>query len=275
MKKIGIIILAFSILFLVIGCSKQVSEIVLDKNALTIENGESFFLTAAVLPNNAVDKSVAWSVDSGNVLAVSSENTEYKEFAASKVGTAIISVISSNGLKAACQVTVTENAEERASREEEENRRKEEKAAKEKADEEARIVAAEIQAKEDAKSLAKGDVNISLANDLPATITYYFMGVRSSSCKITKIYLEKDRIGWYDVFIEGTKTFDDNGNNGKTPCRIDWTIYNENGVAVDSFNVGSPQVNVGESFIAERPAAIKDLPPGNYTLKLSDYRVGE
>lgn len=120
------------------GCAKQVKSVSLDKATLTVEHGGNFILTAAVMPNDADDKSVAWSVDTQNVSAVSNENTLQKEFLAANVGEANVKVISSNGLEAVCKVTVTENADDKVAREKAEE---EARIAKAKAEEEARIAA--------------------------------------------------------------------------------------------------------------------------------------
>lgn len=128
------------------GCAKQVKSVSLDKATLTVEHGGNFILTAAVMPNDADDKSVAWSVDTQNVSAVSNENTLQKEFLAANVGEANVKVISSNGLEAVCKVTVTENADDKVAREKAEE---EARIAKAKAEEAARV------AKEKAEQEAK------------------------------------------------------------------------------------------------------------------------
>lgn len=127
------------------GCAKQVKSVSLDRTTITVINGNKFTLKATVIPNDAADRSVAWSVDTQSVSALTNENTLQKEFVAINVGEANIKVISSNGLKAICKITVTENAGDTAIRE-----KAEEKAriAKEKADEEARL-AAQKKAEED------------------------------------------------------------------------------------------------------------------------------
>lgn len=118
------------------GCSKKVEIISIDKEMVTVERGKFFTLTITILPINASDQSIAWSVDTQCVSALTSENTLQKEFIADSIGKANITVISSNGLKATCAVAVTENADDTAAREKAEE---EARIAKEKADEEARI----------------------------------------------------------------------------------------------------------------------------------------
>ena len=134
-KKISMITMLVVVLALgLIGCTKQVEFVSLDKNELEVTHGETFVLNATVLPNDADDKSVVWNVDSAAVTATTNENTLQKEFLAANVGTAKVKVIASNGRQTVCDVTVTENEEDKAAREKE---------AEEKAKEEAKIAAEE------------------------------------------------------------------------------------------------------------------------------------
>ena len=100
------------------GCTKEVTVVTLDKNHLEVTHGETFVLNATVLPNDAVDLSVEWDVDSDSnaVSATTSENTLRKEFLAENVGEAEVTVFSSNGIEAFCNVTVVENEEDKAAR---------------------------------------------------------------------------------------------------------------------------------------------------------------
>ena len=149
-KKISMITMLVVVLALgLIGCTKQVEFVSLDKNELEVTHGETFVLNATVLPNDADDKSVVWNVDSAAVTATTNENTLQKEFLAANVGTAKVKVIASNGRQTVCDVTVTENEEDKAAREKE---------AEEKAKEEAKI-AAEEKAKEKAKIAAEEKAN--------------------------------------------------------------------------------------------------------------------
>lgn len=142
------------------GCAKQVKSVSLDNATLTVEHGGKFILTAAIMPNDADDQSVVWSVDAQNVVtAVSNENTSQKEFIAANVGVANIKVVSSNKREAVCKVTVTENADDKAAREKAEE---EARIAKAKADEEARI--AKEKAEAEAKVMAEKTAALNKAN---------------------------------------------------------------------------------------------------------------
>lgn len=118
MKKSFILFLVgFMFTLILSGCAKNVKSIILDKSVLTVEHGNTFALTCTIMPNDVDDKSIAWNIGTENVSAKTNENTPQKEFLASKVGSAKIKVVSSNGLEAECQVTVTENAEDKVARE--------------------------------------------------------------------------------------------------------------------------------------------------------------
>lgn len=80
-----------------------VSEVRLDRDELTLGEGKSARLTAAVLPEHAPDKSVTWSSNNTNVAAVDQSGV----VTAVSEGTATITATTSDGGKtAACTVTV-------------------------------------------------------------------------------------------------------------------------------------------------------------------------
>ncbi len=138
MKRAFSVITMLAVLVLGLnGCTKQVAVVSLDKSKLEVTHGEPFVLNATVLPNDAANQTVAWSVnsDSNAVSATTNENTLQKEFLAANLGDARVSVVSSNGREAFCDVKVTENEEDKAARE------KEEKEAEERAKEEAKVAA--------------------------------------------------------------------------------------------------------------------------------------
>ena len=54
----------------------SVTEIRLNKPTLALKNGESAILTAAVLPENASDKTVTWAIDSDESVAAIADNTK-------------------------------------------------------------------------------------------------------------------------------------------------------------------------------------------------------
>lgn len=146
-QKIAAFLLTLMLIVVLVSCAKQVSSVSIDKQELEVVHGDNFILTATILPNDAENQSVAWSVDTKNVITVTDENTLQKEFKAAEIGTAKVKIITSNGKEATCSVTVTENEEDIAAREKAEEEAKiaaekkaqEEKIAQEKAQEEARI----------------------------------------------------------------------------------------------------------------------------------------
>ncbi len=79
----------------------EVTSISLSQTSLTLEIGESQTLTAAVLPDNATDKSVTWSSSEPSVATV-----ENGKVTAVSGGTTTITATTSNGKTAQCIITV-------------------------------------------------------------------------------------------------------------------------------------------------------------------------
>ena len=132
------------------GCKKEVELISLDKENFVVTHGETFVLNAIVLPNDADDRSVVWSLESNIIVYPTTfRNTLQKEFFAANVGKTTVRVISSNGKYATCNVTVTENEEDKAAREKEAKAKEE--AAREKE--------AEVKAKEESQIVTEKKVN--------------------------------------------------------------------------------------------------------------------
>ena len=83
-----------------------VTDVTLDKTEVTVEEGKVMKLVATVLPDNATDKTVAWSTSNPDVATVD-HNGIVKGVAA---GTATVTVTTNDGGKtASCAVTVTEH----------------------------------------------------------------------------------------------------------------------------------------------------------------------
>lgn len=80
----------------------NVKSITLSKNSVSMNIGDTYTLTAKVNPTNATNKSVTWSSTDNSIVTVKSG----KIYAVS-AGSCIITAKSSNGIKAACDVTVT------------------------------------------------------------------------------------------------------------------------------------------------------------------------
>ena len=84
---------------------KQVKSIIIDKDEMTLERGESVQLSVTVYPQDADDSSVEWSSENNEVATVDSKGT----VVAISSGTTIIRATTNDGsnLTAECQVTVT------------------------------------------------------------------------------------------------------------------------------------------------------------------------
>ena len=81
----------------------EVTEIILDKDELTLETGTTETLTATVTPDNATDKTVTWTTSDEKVATVD----ENGKVTAVSVGTATITA-TTTGKTATCTVTVTD-----------------------------------------------------------------------------------------------------------------------------------------------------------------------
>jgi uncharacterized repeat protein (TIGR02543 family) len=78
------------------------TNILLDKTMVTLTAGEMMALTAVVMPNDATDKTVAWSNDNPAVASVTANGL----VTAKTAGTAAITATTVNGLTASCNLTV-------------------------------------------------------------------------------------------------------------------------------------------------------------------------
>lgn len=79
----------------------EVTSVTLDKNSLTLVEGETGYLSATVLPENATDRSVTWSSSAPQVASVDGGKVTAKS-----EGTAIITA-TSGSKSATCRVTVS------------------------------------------------------------------------------------------------------------------------------------------------------------------------
>ncbi len=85
-----------------------VTDISLSHTGISLTAGQTFTLSATISPSNATNKSVTWTSSNSAVATVSRGVVK-----AQKAGTATVYVISSNGKKANCTVTVAEKQESR------------------------------------------------------------------------------------------------------------------------------------------------------------------
>ncbi len=82
----------------------DVSGINLNKTSATVKVGETVILSETITPSNATNKNVLWSSSNTRVATVTKGVVK-----ASREGTAVITVESSNGIKAKCTITVEKN----------------------------------------------------------------------------------------------------------------------------------------------------------------------
>ena len=83
---------------------KHVSEVTLNKNSLTLQEGESETLSATVAPIDATNKKVAWTSSQTSYATINSDG----KVTAVKAGSSTITVTTEDGNKTAtCRVTVT------------------------------------------------------------------------------------------------------------------------------------------------------------------------
>lgn len=79
-----------------------VSSVQLDKTSLNLYKGKTETLTATILPDNASNKQITWSVISGNSVTVDNNGT----ITANKKGTSTVRATAANGKYADCVVNV-------------------------------------------------------------------------------------------------------------------------------------------------------------------------
>ncbi len=84
----------------------NVSSISLNKNSLTLDEGESEQLSATVLPDYATDKSVTWTSSNTDVAVVDSSGNVTAQSISGITATATITATDSKGHSASCVVTV-------------------------------------------------------------------------------------------------------------------------------------------------------------------------
>ena len=83
----------------------EVTGVSLDKNSLSLEVGDTYMLTATVIPSNATDKTITWSSSNSAVATVNQEGN----VTAKDTGIATITAKSNSGKLATCKVIVTED----------------------------------------------------------------------------------------------------------------------------------------------------------------------
>ncbi len=82
------------------------SGVTLNKNSMTLEEGESEQLSATVLPEYATDKSVTWTSSNTDVAVVDSSGNVTAQSISGTTATAVVTARDANGHSATCTVTV-------------------------------------------------------------------------------------------------------------------------------------------------------------------------
>ncbi len=254
LKKVFTMLLSFMLLVSLGGCKKDVKSISLDKSTLTVEQEQKFNLTATILPSDATNKELAWSVDGDAVSALTDENSTQKEFVGNKSGKSTIKVIASNGSVAECVVNVVAASDDSAENTEQTQ------------NEQAVSNDTGKTTKGESQYIIDGNVKVKLKNTIPATIKQYSFadGSVQRTYEITKVQTDGNAI-----YVSGTKLSDKSGN--EFGCKIKWQLYDDSGAVVTSDWNLSPATAVGESWAnVNIRFNAGSLPAGVYTLQFCD-----
>lgn len=115
-------------------------------------------------------------------------------------------------------------------------------------------------------------VNVKLPQT-PITIKNYgYRGTLRKACTITNVRFACRKSGneyYYQIFIDGEKTFDTDGNYISSNCPVGYKLY-RNGVVVKSGTIFTTEISVGERFADCYANGFIDA--GNYELKLLDVQ---
>ncbi|MCQ2801980.1 MAG: Ig-like domain-containing protein [Bacilli bacterium] len=111
LKAGGAVVQVKTVNNLVARCNVRVSDVVIEPTGVTLSdsqvnlvNGSSKQLVATVAPEDATDKSVIWSVTSGDAVTVDASG----KVSAIKVGDAVVTVSTVNGKTASCNFSVVQ-----------------------------------------------------------------------------------------------------------------------------------------------------------------------
>ncbi|MDE5870596.1 MAG: Ig-like domain-containing protein [Muribaculaceae bacterium] len=163
----------------------EVTEIVLDQTELNLIEGDRALLTATVSPEDATDKSIAWSSSNIEVAAVS----EAGEITAVASGEATITATSSSGLTADCHVTVAKRV----------------------------IAVSEVILDKTSLEMTEGDVATLTATINPADATDKTLTWTSSDASVASVSSN----GEVKALKPGTATITVSSTNGKTAsCEV-------------------------------------------------------
>ena len=114
-KETGGYLLDVVTLDMTADCIQPVTGVTLDQTALSLTAGETATLTAAVLPEDASDKTVTWSSSNPDVAAVTDHNDGTASVTAGSAGTATITAVTEDGgYTAVCTVEVARKSASRS-----------------------------------------------------------------------------------------------------------------------------------------------------------------
>lgn len=259
---------------LMCGCDYwRPEKITLDKSELTVEYGETFFLVANI-PSGYDASGCRWQIANGSVDETGFEelsgNALKKGFVSKNVGWERITV-TFNDVTVCCDITILSN-DKYEEKYEAERIEAEKEAAKQRAEMEKKAEETRKKQEEEAKKAAKiilhGDVKITLSNDIPETFSTYSLGEIEQTYKITSVSAEKDAYERVWFYVSGIKTFDIDGKNHSSRCRLGWKLYDDfDKSVIDSGTVFSPGLAMEEKF-NKADGFIGKLESGNYTLTL-------
>lgn len=115
-------------------------------------------------------------------------------------------------------------------------------------------------------------INVKLPQT-PITIkNYNYRGNVRKACTVTNVRFEYHKSGnqyYYQIFIDGEKTYDVDGNYKSSYCPVGYKLY-RNGVVVKSGTISTTDISVGERFADCYANGFLDA--GNYELKLLDVQ---
>ena len=114
------------------------------------------------------------------------------------------------------------------------------------------------------------DISITFPQ-LPKSLNDFSISERQIKCEIDSLSIEKHFYEPNEFSVRlnytGKKLYDSTNSNDY--CQIDYKLYNENNVVVDSGSIFSNNVNAGESFSGYTYLG-STLPEGSYRLELFD-----
>ena len=114
-KETGGYLLDVVTLDMTADCIQPVTGVTLDQTALSLTAGETATLTAAVLPEDASNKTVTWSSSNPDVAAVTDHNDGTASVTAGSAGTATLTAVTEDGgYTAACTVEVARKSASRS-----------------------------------------------------------------------------------------------------------------------------------------------------------------